>query len=461
MATPHPRANKQMTVSLQPGSQPVGSTRTLSTSTDGGTVRRTVLAGGLRIITESIPTVRSVSFGIWAQVGSRDEDRPVVAGASHFLEHLLFKGTKRRTALEIAAEIDAVGGEMNAFTSKEATCFYAKVLDSDLPIAVDVIVDMVTSSLVTAEDVDAERDVVLEEISMRDDDPSDAIHDEFSSTLWGDTPLGRPVLGTVQSITDMPRDDVAGYWAERYSLPRLVVTAAGNLDHDTLVEMVTAAFAKADRDIVGAGDAPVGPRVALDAPAPRSLVSVTDRKTEQANVVLGCEGLARDDERRFAFSVLNTVLGGGMSSRLFQEIREKRGMAYSVYSYAARYAGAGYFGVYVGCQPAKIDEVLKVAREQLDLVAANGLPDNELARGKGQVRGSYVLGLEDTGSRMSRLGKAELGYGELLSVDDVLGRITAVTSDDVRALAADLFARPRALAVIGPFKDRDFAEAIN
>jgi predicted Zn-dependent peptidase len=448
-----------MGVSLTPGSQPAGSTRTLSTGTDGGTVRRTVLAGGLRIITESIPTVRSVSFGIWAQVGSRDEDRPVVAGASHFLEHLLFKATKRRTALEIAAEIDAVGGEMNAFTSKETTCFYAKVLDTDLPLAVDVIVDMVTSSLVAPEDVDAERDVVLEEISMRDDDPSDAIHDEFSSTIWGDTPLGRPVLGTVQSITQMPRDEVAGYWSSNYSADRLVVTAAGNLDHDRLVELVTAAFHLAGA--LGPETAgPAGPRVGGDAPAVLSTVSVTNRKTEQANLVLGCDGLERDDDRRFALSVLNTVLGGGMSSRLFQEIREKRGMAYSVYSYASRYAGAGLFGVYVGCQPAKIDEVLKVAREQLDIVAADGLPDDELERGKGQVRGSYVLGLEDTGSRMSRLGKAELGYGELLGVDDVLGRIAAVTSEDVTQLAADLFSRPRALAVIGPFKDRDFSWAI-
>jgi predicted Zn-dependent peptidase len=448
-----------MTVSLQPGSQPAGTTRTLSTSTDGGTIRRTVLAGGLRIITESIPTVRSVSFGIWAQVGSRDEDRPVVAGASHFLEHLLFKATKRRSALEIAAEIDAVGGEMNAFTSKEATCFYAKVLDTDLPIAVDVIVDMITSSLVTPEDVDAERDVVLEEISMRDDDPSDLIHDEFSTTIWGDTPLGRPVLGTVQSITDMPRDEVAGYWASQYQAHRLVVTAAGNLDHDRLVDLVTAAFAAADA--LGAdGTAPEGPRVGGAAPGVRSTAALINRKTEQANLVLGCEGLERDDDRRFALSVLNTVLGGGMSSRLFQEIREKRGMAYSVYSYASRYAGAGLFGVYVGCQPGKIDEVLKVTREQLDIVAADGLPDDELQRGKGQVRGSYVLGLEDTGSRMSRLGKAEIGYGELLSVDDVLGRITAVTSDEVKALAADLFSRPRALSVIGPFKDRDFSSSI-
>ncbi len=448
-----------MTVSLQPGSQPAGTTRTLSTGTDGGTIRRTVLAGGLRILTESIPTVRSVSFGIWAQVGSRDEDRPVVAGASHFLEHLLFKATKRRTALEIAAEIDAVGGEMNAFTSKEATCFYAKVLDTDLPIAVDVIVDMITSSLITAEDVDAERDVVLEEISMRDDDPSDLIHDEFSTTIWGDTPLGRPVLGTVQSITDMPRDDVAGYWAERYQAHRLVVTAAGNLDHDTLVELVTAAFAAADA-LGEDGTEPEGPRVGGEAPTARSTVTLINRKTEQANLVLGSQGLERDDDRRFALSVLNTVLGGGMSSRLFQEIREKRGMAYSVYSYASRYAGAGLFGVYVGCQPAKIDEVLKVTREQLDIVAGSGLPDDELSRGKGQVRGSYVLGLEDTGSRMSRLGKAEIGYGELLSVDDVLGRVSAVTSEEVTALAADLLCRPRALSVIGPFKDRDFSFAI-
>jgi predicted Zn-dependent peptidase len=413
-------------------------------------VRRTVLPGGLRVVTESLPSVRSVALGIWVGVGSRDEDL-AHAGATHYLEHLLFKGTKRRTALEISAEMDAVGGEMNAFTAKEYTCYYARVLDADLPLAVDVLSDMVTSSLITPKDVDAERNVVLEEIAMNEDDPSDTVHEAFTAKLFGDTPLGRPILGTVDSINAITRDQIFEHYQARYTPPHLVVAAAGNLDHDTVVDLVTKAFGSVlDRAAEPAPPRLNGNHSVLAAGVGTTLVS---RGIEQANLVLGCEALARTDDRRFALGVLNAAFGGGMSSRLFQEVREKRGLAYSVYSFSAQHADTGMWGIYVGCLPAKADEVLAICAEEITRVVDGGLTDAELARGKGQVRGSIVLGLEDPSSRMSRLGKSELVYPELEPVDEVLASIDAVTHDDIRAVAAEILTKPKALAVVGPFDD--------
>lgn len=423
---------------------------TLLQEDGGGVVRRSVLPGGLRVITESIPAVRSVAFGIWVGVGSRDE-KPSQAGASHYLEHLLFKGTKRRSALDISSAIESVGGDMNAFTSKEFTCYYARVLDADLPVAVDVISDMVTSSLIRSADIDAERDVVLEEISMRDDDPADAVHDLVAERLWGDVPLGRPILGTVERIQGMSRDTIARYYKRLYRPEKMVVAAAGSLDHDEIVRLVGEAFTSAGV-LDGSGE-PEPPRVGGRGPAARSGVSLLDRPTEQANLVLAMPGLSRTDERRYALGALNAVLGGGMSSRLFQEVREKRGLAYAVYSYASQFADAGLLGVYVGCQPQKIDQVLSLCRDETATILSNGITAEELARAKGLLRGSLVLGLEDTGSRMSRLGKAELVYTELSSIDELLSRIDAVTPEDVRDVAASVLAATPALAVVGPFDD--------
>jgi predicted Zn-dependent peptidase len=425
-------------------------TRTLLREDGGGLIRRTVLPGGLRIVTESVPTVRSVAFGIWVGVGSRDET-PAQAGATHYLEHLLFKGTKRRNALEISAAIESVGGEINAFTTKEFTCYYARVLDDDLPLAVDVVSDMVTSSLVTPADIDSERDVVLEEIAMRDDDPSDAVHDLVAEQMWGSAPLGRPILGTVESINSLSRDVVNRYYRRRYRPSSIVVAAAGNLDHRRVVRLVRAAFERAG--FHGADEAPEPARIGGKAPRSKAGVATLQRPTEQANLVLAMPGIARTDHRRFALGVLNVALGGGMSSRLFQEVREKRGLAYSVYSYSSQYADTGMFGVYVGCQPRKVDDVLGLCRDALADVAEHGITDAELVRGKGQLRGGLVLGLEDTGSRMGRLAKGELVYGELPSVDELLARIDVVTLDDVRTVARDLLAAAPALAVVGPFDD--------
>lgn len=416
-----------------------------------GGFQKSVLPGGLRVVTEAVPGVRSAAFGVWVGVGSRDE-AVHEHGASHFLEHLLFKGTDKRDALEIAAVMDAVGGELNAFTAKEYTCYYARVLDADLALAVDVVSDLVTSALVTPDDVESERGVILEEISMHDDDPGDVVHDAFSEALYGDHPLGLPVIGTVASVQALSADAIAGYYRGRYRPPEMVVSATGNIEHQAVVELVSAAFPDGR-----ASPAPLRPW----APPPvLSGAVVEDRPTEQAHLVLGMHGLARDDDRRFALSVLNNGLGGGMSSRLFQEVREKRGLAYSVYSYASSHHDTGMFGIYAGCSPARVDEVLELCREELAAVAEKGLTDEEITRAQGQLRGSLVLGLEDTGSMMSRIGKAELVHGEVLSVEELLRRIAAVTPDDVRAVADDVLRRPLSLGIIGPFPDRDFAEVL-
>jgi predicted Zn-dependent peptidase len=436
-------------------------TRTLADDPLGGTVRRTVLPNGLRILTEAVPAMRSASFGIWVAVGSRDES-PQLSGVSHFLEHLLFKGTRRRSALEISAAIEAVGGETNAFTTKEYTCYYARMLDEDLPLAIDVICDLVADSVMAEADVETERGVILEEIAMHDDEPDEEVHDVFSSALFGEHPLARMISGTVETISPMSRRQIQSYYHRRYQPPSIVVAAAGNLDHAHVVRLVKEAFARSDRlGEFGAADGRrvVGPG-AGGVPRPRAgTVKVRGKDTEQAHLVLGGPSLSREDDRRFALGVLNNVVGGGMSSRLFQEIREKRGLAYSIYSYVTQYADSGVFGVYAGCAPGKVDEVLSLTRDELDRVAADGLRDDEVARGKGMLKGSIVLGLEDTGSRMSRLGKGELLYEEMLGVDEILARVEGVTSDEVRRIAAEVLGGPTSLAVIGPFSEGDFTGA--
>lgn len=421
----------------------------------GGTVRRTVLPSGLRILTEAIPTTRSVSFGVWVGVGSRDETR-LQSGVSHFLEHLLFKGTNKRDALQISAEIEAVGGETNAFTAKEYTCYYARVLDDDLPLAIDVMCDAVADSVLTPSDVETERGVILEEIAMHDDEPGDEVHDLLARAVFGDHPLGRLISGTEETISPMTRAQIQGFYRRRYTAPSIVVAAAGNLRHADVVRLVRAALSGTPLDTTQAAPAPRRTAVRTVRTVPAGTV-VQHKDTEQAHLTLGCAGIGRLDERRFALDVLNNVLGGGMSSRLFQEIRERRGLAYSVYSYFSQYADAGLFGVYAGCAPGKVDEVLDLVRAELAQVAAHGITDVELARGKGMARGGYVLGLEDNGSRMSRLAKSELLFGDLMSVDELLARVEAVTVDEVNAVAADLLARPMSLAVVGPFDEGDFA----
>jgi predicted Zn-dependent peptidase len=433
--------------------QPIGSTRTLESTSDGALVKRTVLPGGLRVITERVPASRSATVGLWVGIGSRDESASV-AGAAHYLEHVLFKGTSHRGATQIAEEIDAVGGEFNAFTAKEHTCYYAQVLDEDLPLAMDLVTDVVFDALCAEADVDTERSVVLEEISMRDDDPEDLLHETFIDAILGAHPLGRPVLGTEASITGMSGTALRGFYRRRYTMPKMVLAVAGNVEHAQVLRLVR----KALRDRLSGSDTPVAARTGkARISATRKLALHTD-DTEQAHLMLGMRSLSRHDERRFALSVLNAALGGGMSSRLFQEIRERRGLAYQVYSSVASYADTGHLSVYAGCQPEKLGEVTGVVLEVLGKVAFDGLSDAEVARAKGQLRGGLVLGLEDTASRMSRIGKNELNYGHYLGVNDTVARIDAVTTEEVCALARTLLRRPggvSAAAVVGPYAHAD------
>ena len=420
-------------------------------------VRRTVLPSGLRIVTEEVSSVRSAAVGIWVNIGSRDE-APATAGASHFLEHLLFKGTPSRNALEISSAIESVGGEMNAFTSKEYTCFYARVIDTDLPMAVDVISDLITSSIVTAEDVDAERKVVLEEIAMRDDDPSDLVHDLYAETYYGDTALGRPILGTIDSINNMSRSTVFNYYKKRYLPQDLVVAVAGNIKHKRVVAMVEEALSRDNfLDVQGT------PQIRPNTPVKRGKqgrVGIIYRKSEQAHMFYGMEGVARNDERRFTMGVLASALGGGMSSRLFQEIREKRGLAYSVYSYAQQFAGSGQIGFYAGCNPSKATEVINIIQEVLSDVASNGMSHEEIERAKGAVRGSLVLSQEDSASRMSRIGKSEIVYGNIMGFDEILKAVARVTPEEVRVIASEFLTKTPTLGVVGPYKSESHFEKI-
>ncbi len=394
-----------------------------------------------------MPSVRSAAVGFWIGVGSRDEAGEE-AGCSHFLEHLLFKGTSSRTARDIAEALDFVGGEMNAFTSKELTCFYARVLDRDLPLAMDVLSDMLRDASNAGPDVEAERQVVLEEINIHLDSPDDLVHADFAEVLLDRHPLSLETLGTVDSITSMPRRRIHDYYLEHYRPENLTVAAAGNVDHDAVVEMVTARVGDLGRP---GGIPPV--RTAPERWG-TGQVHVRHRPTEQAHVVIGGAGIPHQDDRRHALRVLNTLLGGGMSSRLFQEIRESRGLAYTTYSYAAGYSDAGIFGAYAGTTPAKLDEVLKVMVDELDGLA-DTLTEEEVDRAKGTLKGGMVLALEDTGSRMTRLGKLVCTGAELVTVDEAIARTEAVTVDDVRELARTIVRGPRSLAIVGPYQDHD------
>ncbi|HEY3263063.1 MAG TPA: pitrilysin family protein [Pseudonocardiaceae bacterium] len=428
-----------------------GTNTVLERRADGGALRRSVLPGGLRVVTEELPGSRSASVGLWVGVGSRDES-PRLAGAAHFLEHLLFKGTGGRSATDIAEAADLVGGELNAFTAKEHTCYYAHMLDVDLPLAIGLVTDVVLNAVCAPEHHELERGVVLDEIAMRDDDPEDLLHDEFATAMLGDHPLGRPVLGTVDSIGAMSRSRLYGFYRRSYTVPRMVLAVAGNVTHSRVLRLARAAFGP----LLSGDTEPVPARTGVMRTGRRSrrlVLSTAD--TEQAHLMLGVPAISRHDPRRFALGVLNAALGGGMSSRLFQEIREQRGLAYSVYSSVAQYADTGTLCCYAGCHPERLAEVVSVLRAVLESVAADGLTTAEIARGKGQLRGGLVLGLEDTGSRMVRIGKAELNYGAHLTVDEQLALIDAVTAEDAAALAADLLRRPVSGAIVGPYASAD------
>jgi predicted Zn-dependent peptidase len=421
-------------------------------------IERTEFSSGLRVVTERMPSVRSVSLGFWVLAGSRDE-RPQISGSSHFLEHLLFKGTDRRSAQDIAEDFDAVGGDINAFTAREYTCYYARVLDRDLEMAVEHLADMVQHSVIRADDLDAERQVILEEINMHEDSPEDVVHDLYTQTLWPEHPLGRPILGTVETILAANRASVRRFYGRHYVPGNLVVAAAGNLRHDDLVRLLRQRM-DTGRRLGDRSTSVRNLRAPGRAPAPSGSHLVKRRKTEQAHICLGTNGLARNDPDRFAFLVVNTALGGGMSSRLFQEVREKRGLAYTVYSYHAQYTEAGLFSTYAGTTPSRAQEVVSLLRRELESVRDGGLTDEEFQRAKGHVKGSMVLSLEDPGGRMSRLGKSEIAHGEILSVDQALRRIDHVTLDDAHRVAERVLSRPMTLTVLGPFAASAFRDVM-
>ena len=408
---------------------------------------RTTLDSGATVVTETMTEVRSASVGFWFDVGARDEPDNL-AGTSHFLEHLLFKGTAKRSAKDIADEFDAVGGDINAFTGKEYTCYYSRVISDDLPMALDVLSDMILESKIDPKEFDSERNVILEEIAMHEDAPDELVHDLFYRKMFEGHPLGRPVLGFNETIGKVARDEVADYWRARYAPVNLVVAAAGNLDHDYLVQRIDELFTAKD----GARTSRTG-----SAPEAQIAVNVHKRPTEQAHIVLGTEGLARGHEDRHALALLDTILGGGMSSRLFQEVREKRGLAYSVYSYRAMFADTGTFAIYAGTTPQNAETVIDIAIAEVDSIVKQGVTKAEFDRAKGHVRGSLVLASEDPGSRMNRLGKQQLTTGEILSIDELIDRFDRIEMDDV-ARVADMVLGSRRfqVTVVGPFDEGAF-----
>jgi len=403
---------------------------------------RTVLPSGVRVVSERLEGARSVSIGAWVGTGSRDEPAEL-NGATHFLEHLLFKGTPSRSAQEIAESFDAIGGDINAFTTRELTCFHARTLGEDLELALGTIADLVQNASLAPDDVEAERSVVLEEIAMHEDTPDDIVFDVFHETMWPDHPLGRRVQGLPENVEQMSRDAIAGFFHRYYTGDNIVVAASGQVEHAQVLDLVDRVFS--------AHATPRAMRAPGPPPAPAGKLLVHERDIEQAHLVYGTQGIPRGDERRWALGLLNVILGGGMSSRLFQEIREKRGLAYAVSSGHMGYNETGMYNIYAGCSTENVAEVLSIIREQLGAVTSSGITDQELARAVGHVRGSLVLSMEEPGAQMSHLGKSELCLGEIMTTEEMIARVESVTLDDIRHVAADVLGgSPWSLVVLGP-----------
>jgi predicted Zn-dependent peptidase len=410
-------------------------------------INRTTLDCGLRIITDTDATVRSASVGYFVNIGSRDE-APAEAGASHFLEHVLFKGTSRRSSKEISSSIENLGGGINAYTTNEFTSFYAKVVDEDLPLAVDVLSDVITSAVVTNEEFETERNVVFQEMAMRDDDPQDCAEEAFGSAFWGNHPLGVSILGTKESMSAITRDQIFDYYKSHYKPEAMVVSAAGNINHDKFVDLVKQNLER-DNFLVGKNDFKNRDYSAFT-PVPSAKVNIHKGNFEQTNLFLGLEGVGRKDPRSTALKVLTIAIGSGMSSRLFQEIREKRGLVYSVDGLVRRYVGSGYFAIYAGCAPEKALEVVKISREILNDVASNGITDEEFDRGRNAVRAGILLAGEDTAYRMDRIGSAEIWDGYARNSEEMMADLNSVTKSQVEEIAREFFVRPLTLGLAGP-----------
>jgi predicted Zn-dependent peptidase len=413
----------------------------MSTLPEG--IELTELDDGVRVVTEDVPSVRSVTLGLWVRTGSRDE-QPAQAGLSHFLEHLLFKGTDRYSAIEISEYFDGLGAATNAATGKETTHLYSRFVDEHTEAAFDLLAEMFLQP--TFPDIDSERDVVLEEIAMYEDEPSDRVHDVLAGAIFGDHPLGRRVLGSAEVIAGVPIPDISAYHRSHYVGPNLVVSAAGSLDHERIVEL-SKRFLNA-----GAGD-PVGPDTSDPDEGPRLIFY--PKETEQYHICFGAPGISRADERRWTLGVLDTILGGSTSSRLFREIREKRGLAYSVGTYADQYIERGLVGMYVGTRGDNVDEACEIIGRELELLRSDGVGDDELARAKEHVKGRTVLALESTPGRMSRNARAALFDLPFLAIDEIIERVDAVSAEQVLELARELYAPERlSAACIGPEEDR-------
>ncbi len=409
----------------------------------------TTLPNGLRVITHNMPTTRSIAVGCWVDTGSRDEIG-AEAGASHFLEHLLFKGSEMWSARAISEAFDAIGARHNAFTSKEYTCFWTRMRDEDLPLGLDILGEMIQRPAFRQSEIDSERNVVLEEINMNEDDPTDVAHEQFITALWASHPLAPPILGTPESISSMSRDTIHDYWSRRYTPYSTVVAAAGHLPDD-IVDQIAERFGAWEGDPIGR---------ALVEPSIASSVQVRSKDTEQAHLVLGSPSFPRNDDRRFALMLADHILGGGMSSRLFHEIRETRGLAYAVHSFGLPFADTGAAAIYVGTTPSQTAEVLTLIRHEIDLLVSDGLTPEELDRAKGHVKGALALGLEDALSRMNRIGRTELTGLPHMTVDETVERISIVTLDEVRDAAKAAYSGPYVLGAVGPFGVDDLQEFV-
>jgi len=413
-------------------------------------IETSVLPSGNRLVTETMADVRSVAVAYWVGSGSRDESDEL-AGASHFLEHLLFKGTSTRSAAAIAEALDEVGGDCNAFTTKEYTTFYVRLLSEHLPLGLDILSEIMWDPALRPSDVDAERTVILDEILMHADEPADLVAEQWQSSLFPGHALGRDTLGTQATVGDLDASDIRRFFEHHYRPGNMVVSVAGDCTHDGVA-------ADLERRFTGQGGGTAPSRGAPGSATER--LRVVRRPTEQAHVVYGVRSVSRFDERRFALAVLNHVLGGGLSSRLFQKVREERGLAYSVWSERATYQDAGSLAVVVGTAPDNVDEVLRIVTGELELLAEHGITDRELAVAKGNLRAEMLLSGEDSGARMGRIGAALLLHGEVQKIDEVLARIEAVDRDEVLARAQELVEAPRTLSAVGPFDEDAFADHV-
>ena len=410
-------------------------------------ITTTTLANGIRLVTEAMPEVSSLCVGVWVGTGSRDET-PEQAGISHFLEHLLFKGTPDRTAHQIAEEVDAVGGDMNAYTTKEYTTFYVRALAEHVELGLDILCDILSRPALRPEEVDAERQVILEEVLMHRDEPSDVVQELFATAMFPRHPLGREVLGEPEVITGVSVPAIRSFFDTHYLPGNMVIAAAGEVDHAELASGIEARFAGRSGGATPLRSAPSGETVSL---------VVESRESEQAQLVLGVRAPDRHSPERFSLAVLNHVLGGGLSSRLFQEIRESRGLAYAIGSDRSAFDDAGTLAISVGSSPEKAHAVLELLHAELDKFAAKGISPRELEVAKGHLRADMLLSLEDSGSRMGRIGSALLLYGTVLSTDELLARIAAVTAEEVQTVGEQLLMGPRTLSVVGPFSESDFS----